>query len=639
MKKTFKELVKLGSIYSLGNVMQKGASFFLIPIYTAYLGTYEYGIIALMGAVSENQIFYPDEAFSAICKKSTDSSSLNKYIRRLVGMCYIVLESNEQINLFSTPSATGLFYAKADDRIILSEDESLIYKYADLDKFNEIELLNSLISHQGLIRMPFSTPFGNIKRIIGGCSISIDRLLSTSFDLYLMKSSKELVSANNSDFTADYEEFVFLLEGTLKLITAYYDNNDMFLAKSGGIDSSVLLAALSKINAKFSPVYFPYSGIGSKAEKTERILTGKKITAIVDNASNLWDEIQLGVKVNSPDFLKTNKGKKSFVIICTTSFAEVSKQLEEMGFIPNEDFIVSPILNDLRIIDELENIKQRLIFTSGSPKQESDKYGGGVYELEVNGDTWHHRKVISGNCYGLTRCGDNFVTVDTEIGIFEFNEDYEIIRSQELPQGTRAHGIDYSESTGSFYVVGSYLDAVLVLDKDFNIKDKISISHKFERYGKPFHHCNDCCVLSDSLYVSMFSRTGNWKLDVFDGVVLEIDIKTKKIIGPVIKDLWMPHNIELIGGILNILDSLPGHLKTNNAQIIGDFPAFTRGLAHNGIYYFIGQSRNRNYSKNLGISKNISIDAGIIIFDEYTKVSRFLQLPPKLSEIHSILLI
>ena len=135
----------------------------------------------------------------------------------------------------------------------------------------------------------------------------------------------------------------------------------------------------------------------------------------------------------------------------------------------------------------------------------------------------------------------------------------------------------------------------------------------------------------------MFSYSGNWKLDVFDGVVIEIDITTNKILGPVIKDLWMPHNIDLIGGSLNVLDSLPGHLKTNNAQIIGSFPAFTRGLGHDGIYYYIGQSRNRNYTKNLGISNNISIDSGIIIFDSETKVSRFLQLPTKLSEIHSII--
>ena len=51
---------------------------------------------------------------------------------------------------------------------------------------------------------------------------------------------------------------------------------------------------------------------------------------------------------------------------------------------------------------------------------------------------------------------------------------------------------------------------------------------------------------------------------------------------------------------------------------------------------FIGQSKNRNYSKYLGLNNNISIDAGIIMFDENTKVSRFFQLDPRISEVHSI---
>ncbi len=101
----------------------------------------------------------------------------------------------------------------------------------------------------------------------------------------------------------------------------------------------------------------------------------------------------------------------------------------------------------------------------------------------------------------------------------------------------------------------------------------------------------------------------------------------------------MPHNIKKIDGGFTILDSLRGKLLSNNMQEIVKFSGFTRGLDHDGIFYYIGQSRNRNFSKNLGVSNNISIDAGIIIFDEISKVSRFLQLPPRLSEIHSITLI
>ncbi len=380
-------------------------------------------------------------------------------------------------------------------------------------------------------------------------------------------------------------------------------------------------------------------GVGDLAEKTARILTESKIHALLDNASNLWGQTDMGLEIRGPEYLKSDEGKNSFIIICTTSFAEVSKQLNQLGFIAKQDYCVSPILNDLRIIDELETIQKKMLFTSGSPREDEESYGGGIYELEVNGDKWIHKKVFSGNCYGLIRYGKNFISVDTEIGIFEFDSNYNIVRSEFLPDGTRAHGIDYSKKHEKFFVVGSHRDAILIIDNNFKVIDEIKISNKKERSGKPQHHCNDCLVVEDSLFVSMFSLTGNWRKDIYDGVVLEYDIETKKIMGPVIDGLWMPHNVKLIEGSIHILNSLQGQLKTNNSQVIGEFPAFTRGLDHDGIFYYIGQSRNRNYSKNIGISNNISIDAGIIVFDPQTKASRFLQLPPKISELHSILLI
>ncbi|MDB2543603.1 TIGR03032 family protein [Woeseiaceae bacterium] len=382
-----------------------------------------------------------------------------------------------------------------------------------------------------------------------------------------------------------------------------------------------------------------FFGAGNIAEKTTRIIPQNKLHAIVDNSTNLSGEVQFGVKVYPPEFLETEQGKGCLVIITTTSFSDVSGQLERLGFIPSVDFIVSPVLNDLRIIDELESIETSLMFSSGAPRQNTSLYGGGIYQLSVNGDQWKHEKKIDGNCYGITKYKENYVALDTDRGIIEFDKNFKIIRQAKLPSGSRAHGIDFSDEKQIFFVNCSYLDTILFINTDFEIIDEISISDKQKKYGKPAHHSNDCCVWGDSLFVSMFSETGNWKLDVFDGAILEFDIVTRKLVGAVVRDLWMPHNIKVIDGSLTLLDSLKGHLLTNNMQVSGDFPAFTRGLDYDGQYYYIGQSRNRNYSKNLGLSKNISIDAGIIVFDVQTKASRFLQLPPKLSEIHSIMLL
>ena len=378
-------------------------------------------------------------------------------------------------------------------------------------------------------------------------------------------------------------------------------------------------------------------GGGNISHKTGRKLDGKYLFT-VDNNPNMWNSTEKEKDVLNPIEIKNNK-EKYFIVICTTSFIEVSDQLKEYGYAPGKDFMVSPILNDLRVISDLENHKVKMLFTSGVPEKEDDQSGGGVYELEIDGHNWVYRKIYSGICYGLIKYKDTYVTVDDKKGIIQFDKNYNILLSKELNNATRGHGIGYSEVTNKFYVVSSYRDSIIVLDDDFNQFDEIFISNKYRQTGEPSHHCNDLCVVDNSLYVTMFSRTGNWKKDIFDGVALEIDLVTNKVIDPVMTDLWMPHNISFLNGSLTVLDSLRGELKTNNARAIGRFPAFTRGLDFDGVYYYVGQSRNRNYSKNLGLSLNISIDTAIIIFDPVTKASRSIHFPQKLSEIHSILLV
>ena len=74
-------------------------------------------------------------------------------------------------------------------------------------------------------------------------------------------------------------------------------------------------------------------------------------------------------------------------------------------------------------------------------------------------------------------------------------------------------------------------DKILIFDASFNQIEEIKISHKFDNNSEAAHHCNDICAVGDSIYVSMFSYSGNFNNDIFDGV-LEIDIKTGKVLDP-----------------------------------------------------------------------------------------------------------
>ncbi|MEX2411820.1 MAG: DUF4915 domain-containing protein [Candidatus Paceibacterota bacterium] len=375
-------------------------------------------------------------------------------------------------------------------------------------------------------------------------------------------------------------------------------------------------------------------GSGNIAKKTIRKIGKENIAFIVDNSLNLQGTSFKGLQVNKPEELS----EKYFVVICSTAISAISAQLQQMSFIENDDFTISPVLNDLLAIEELENLQSTFYFTSGSVPQEGKLQGGGLYKCKVDGVNIKLEKVYSGPCYGALRKGESIIFVDTDHGLFRYKKN-KIEHLCELPTGSRAHGISFNSSNERYYVTCSYLDAALELNSEFEIKRRFELSDKIKYNDEPMHHCNDNLAIGNSLYVSMFSSTGSWKADVFDGCIAEFDIKTGKRLDDIYKDLYMPHNIKKFDGSLHILDSLPGHLKFNNMSIQGTFPAFTRGLDYKNGLYYIGQSKNRNYSKVMGLSNNISIDCGVVVFNPELKVSRFLQFPYTIGEIHSIVVI
>ena len=376
-------------------------------------------------------------------------------------------------------------------------------------------------------------------------------------------------------------------------------------------------------------------GAGTISEKLcKRIKTQPSL--IVDNSSNLWGEMQEGIEIQSPEKLKLLNINDLFIIICSTSYNEIKNQLVANGYLENENFIIAPILKDILVIFQLENLSKDIIFTSGSPMSNKKSYGGGVYKLSLDGDSWEYEKKFSGHTYGILEKGDNLIMTDANQGILVFDKKLKLLESFPLPTGLRAHGIDFSAKHDVYLIASSEQDAVIFLDSNFKILDKVSFSYKKDRLNKAEHHCNDLHIVGDSIYVSMFSVTGNYKKEVYDGGILEIDIPTREIKHTLCNNLSMPHNVKFYDDSMHVLNSLKGELLYDNFSVKGVFPAFTRGLDYDGQYYYVGQSRNRNFSKSIGLSNNISIDAGIIIFDPKTKLSRFLQVHPKLAEIHSI---
>jgi hypothetical protein len=137
------------------------------------------------------------------------------------------------------------------------------------------------------------------------------------------------------------------------------------------------------------------------------------------------------------------------------------------------------------------------------------------------------------------------------------------------------------------------------------------------------------------LFVTLFSFSGNWPNEAYDGGVLEINIPTGQIVGPVVSNLWMPHSVKRIDSKLHYLDSMRGMLKTMNWQSLGAFTNFTRGLLYDAPYFIIGASEHRYPEKIKDISMNISLNAGIYLFDPESKMSKFFNIP-EINSIHDI---
>ena len=378
---------------------------------------------------------------------------------------------------------------------------------------------------------------------------------------------------------------------------------------------------------------FVLFGSGNIAGKTLRNLPKETVEFVVDNSTSLQGTSYKGLPVREPGAICKDS---HIVLICSTAVSAISQQLESMGLGENCDYYMSPTINDLLAIDKLENISSDFYFTSGTSGEKSDQYGGGLYHCSISGGEVSLKKIYSGPCYGATKVNGTVYFIDTDAGVFSLAMSGDIIKCGEIPKGARAHGLSHNSDNDRFYVTCSYLDGVLEYSSDFDLLRTFRLSNKIDRTDEPMHHCNDNYAIGGSLYVSMFSSTGNWKLDKFDGCVAEFDLHTGERLPDVEVGLYMPHNIQIINGSMHILDSLPGHLRYGNLQIQSTFPAFSRGLDYHDGYYYVGQSKNRNYSRVIGLSNNVSIDCGVVIWDPSLKVSRFLQFPNAIGEIHSI---
>ncbi len=375
-------------------------------------------------------------------------------------------------------------------------------------------------------------------------------------------------------------------------------------------------------------------GSGEWIEKTINFLN-KKPEYIVDNSPNIQGDIQRGIKVIPYETVEKDINQY-YIIITTGSYHSLIKDLLSKGLFAGENFCCSPSMKNLKIRDDILSVDTNILFSVTA----SSKYdNGGLYIY--NTKKKEYKKIFKGKSRAISKSHNYIVMVDEENGLVIFDKDLKFLKQVKLLINSVAHGVAISEKLNKIFVANSGRDSISIFNLNtFTHIQEISISDKYNSLKEEQHHINDLYIdeNNESLFISMFSFTGNWRKNIYDGGVLEYDLKNKKIIGPIISNMWMPHSIQMMDNKIIFLDSMRGDLYKTSNKVIGKFNGFIRGFDFDNKYLYIAQSSHRYFDRLQNISLNIPLNCGIYIFDEFTKASVFHSLSD-FENIHSVIVL
>jgi len=355
---------------------------------------------------------------------------------------------------------------------------------------------------------------------------------------------------------------------------------------------------------------------------------------IVDNNSDMQGSDYYGLEVKPPLVLDA-MSKEYDIIVCTTSVSEVKKQLVSFGYTWGENAKIAAVLYEKAVIADLEDEKFNFLISSGLPSTATSFSGGGIHLVKENGDYPEIKTIYEGDTHGMIQLDDGGIAFTCQgKGIVLLDSEYNITNTIPIRKGLRPHGLRKYEDI--WVVVCSHGDCILGVNDNAEEIFCHEFTNKIKNYESSQHHCNDVEIIGDFAYVSMFSVTGNWKRGVFDGGIVEVNLLNGEMM-VITNTLTMPHSVTNIKEGLFVLDSFKGKLLGHNFSEVAQLPGFVRGFDSNDTYYFLGESKNRNFSRlNTGRSP-VSIDSRITIINKEYKFCRSIPLPSRISEIHAVI--
>lgn len=343
---------------------------------------------------------------------------------------------------------------------------------------------------------------------------------------------------------------------------------------------------------------------------------------IVDNNPQLHGSNYRELEILKPDDVLPDKNV--YVVITSGSYTGICEQLLGLGLQPGHDFCCTPYITDLQTINDIQEHELNLLITipDHHNKRTDDDNKGGIYLLKSKDSI---KKVITGLFRQICNGPGCYFAIDHYEGICCIDNEFKFIKKQKLDGNSQPHGIGFCPRRNLLFVANTGLDKVTIHDGSSLEKiDDLFFSPKAGMYEIEQHHINDLCVDGDFLYVSYFSKSGNYRRGVIDGGIDQFLIDNlSEGRETVAKDLWFPHSVKVINGNICYLDTMRGDFYVQSNVVAGNFPGFMRGLSYDGRYYIIGQSVNTYAGKLKGLSNNIMFNAGVYVFDIETKGSFF----------------
>ena len=382
-------------------------------------------------------------------------------------------------------------------------------------------------------------------------------------------------------------------------------------------------------------------GDGQVAIKAVRSLDSRP-AGIVDNFPGYWGKEGIaGLEVLSPSSVfatEHSEASRPCFLITSTAIQAISEQLEQAGFRGGHDFWISPVLGDQEVIRRMEGSRFEFLISSGSASPQVGLSGGGIYQIRTTEAYPDVKCVYRGETHGMVAFDGGFLVTTADQGLTRLSNEYETVATQDAPLTGRLHGIAVDEARELIFVVQTDADKIQAFDYALRFQFELPVCPCYQFHRPGIHHSNDVTVVDDMLVVSMFSTTGTYRAQVYNGALASVRWAGEKSNVTFIKtELTMPHNVSNFGGTLVVLDSFHGHVLGENFRLVAQLPGFTRGLCEQSGYWLIGQSKNRNFSLLERKTPGTSVDSGVVVLNVDIGVFQTIPLPRSINEIHSII--